>query len=70
MAIYALVKPGVDIINGASVCQPVGSGYILDNPQRDLHFKSLTSMTLGTELDSRYHVGASGGWERPWGPIQ
>ena len=67
MAVYAKINPNADIINGAAVCQPVGSGYILDNPQRDLHFAALTEASL---LDSRYHTGGSGGWERPWGPIQ
>lgn len=70
MPVYAKINPNADIINGAVVLQPVGSGYILDNTQRDIHFANLDSLNLATELNSKYHTGGSGGWERPWGPIQ
>lgn len=57
MSVYALINPNAPIVNGAAVCQPVGSGYILDNPQRELKYNSIAGMNLTEKGDGSYLAG-------------
>jgi hypothetical protein len=70
LSIYAKIISANDIKNGlmtvAAPSNPAASSIALDN-DRVVHFTAVSGFYTFTTLDTKYHIGGSGSWERPGG---